>query len=431
METMVIAVQSYDKFTQNEILQAIPENKRNEILKEKPLLKAYIVSQEGESKAIELNTTNQYISKQKSIMKWSKEAINNFFDKLKVGLKFFNNHNDDNSLDNRLSIGEVIGKTQKVIDGKLSNIIIGKFKELPKQLDTVSFEGILEYANNGIDKIVSKVVDITGIALASSKEVKPGFDSAYEIASVQFNETIENEITKQENTKKEEIKIMAININELSQKEVQEILDRASKFDIQKMIQYRKFTPSDLFDEKVLQPKIKVSKGKVSIDGDDENPVIEKLNEQIEKHYLSKVQELEKANLEFTSKLKSYENKERRPIFIKNFNEIIERKGLDEKTKKFMLKFVDKNLENKEIPDSEQGIYKMVDEIFQSLSDQYKEIVETLSIETGQNTKQDSTKQNVPIGSGTQKDALDLWLESGNNTNQTTNQTPIQDSKAV
>jgi hypothetical protein len=408
METNLITVQAYNQFSENELIQSIPENKRQSIIARKPLLKAYLISQEGLSEPMVLNNTNQVVSKQKSIMKWTRDSINKFFDKLKPGLKFFDGHNKDNSTKDRKYLGEIVGKTQKLINNKLSNIIVGMFDK-NYNLDTVSFEGVLEYINNGIEKVVNDVIDISGIALASSNEVKPGFDSAMELASVQFNETIIKEETNKEETKIKMSEVKKFDINDLSENEIQRILDNASRSQLVKTIQYRKFTPRDLFDKKDLLPNLKVEKGKfVSEDESLDEGLVNKLNEKIESHYKKIITDHETKLNEFETKLKDYSMKERIPLFKQSFSSMIDKKQVDEKAKAFMQKKLDKIVNGKEIPDNDSEMFKLVDSVFQELSDEYKEVSDIL-IGESKDSKQDISKQGLPIG-GNQVDPLTAWL---------------------
>lgn len=114
--------------------------------------------------------------------------------KIKDGIKFFVNHNADNSIENRKDIGKVVGSYVKNIDDKLSQIVIGHFdnEEEIKNMDINSMEADISYDENSGE--VQEVKEITGIAVGSSSENSPAFPGAVRLASLQCFE--KEDVTK-------------------------------------------------------------------------------------------------------------------------------------------------------------------------------------------------------------------------------------------
>lgn len=117
-------------------------------------------------------------------MFWPKAVIHRLADKIKEGLKFFINHNKDNSHDNRTSVGEVLSSFTKELNGKLSNIIIGYFpdKNVVKDMDVCSMEADIDLHD---DTIVEDVENISGIALGNSNSSSPAFPGALRLNAIQ------------------------------------------------------------------------------------------------------------------------------------------------------------------------------------------------------------------------------------------------------
>lgn len=110
--------------------------------------------------------------------------IHRIAEKIKQGTKFFIGHGENNSHDNRESVGEVLTSFVKEIGGKISNVIIGYFPEKEKVnvMDTCSMEADV-YTDN--DNIVGDVNSVSGIALGSSDKDNPAFPGALRLSMVQ------------------------------------------------------------------------------------------------------------------------------------------------------------------------------------------------------------------------------------------------------
>jgi hypothetical protein len=161
-----------------EILNNIPEKKLQEI-KGKGVLQAYLIAKEGTSqpKVLEENRNRQLV--------WPKKIIQSIGAKIKNGLKFFVNHNNDNSTNNRKTVGEIVGTYVKNIGDKLAQIVIGHFDDESsvKNMDINSMEANVKYNDDTGE--VTDVNGITGIALGSSNENSPAFPGAVRLATLQ------------------------------------------------------------------------------------------------------------------------------------------------------------------------------------------------------------------------------------------------------
>ena len=147
-----------------------------------PFFQAYSIMQEGLSKPQEVG---KKISKP---IYWIQDVVNKVKTVIKKGLQFFQYHNDDNSTNNRPEIGKVVGQLQKMIKGKLNQIVIGYFpdKSKVKDFDICSIEAdvmVKEFDQNF--DIAQSIKDISGIALSKSSNENPAFPGAVRLASLQ------------------------------------------------------------------------------------------------------------------------------------------------------------------------------------------------------------------------------------------------------
>ena len=149
----------------------------------RPEIRAYVVGHEGYS-------TGRWVGIGDTVKRWYQGAIKKLFEKIEIGTKLFHLHNKDNSHEGRPTIGEIVGKTIKYIDGKLKAVALAWIKPeyRDQKLDVPSIEGDITMDRNGDELTVSDVSEITGIALGDSAINKPGFAEAGLLASVQMFE---------------------------------------------------------------------------------------------------------------------------------------------------------------------------------------------------------------------------------------------------
>jgi hypothetical protein len=260
-----IRVQNASTLTEAELIEIVGEEEFAILKQKKPggIIKAYVLCNESEA---EPNLEGEGSRK----VSFTREAVVSAFNKLKKGLKFFNRHNSDNSTEGRESFGEVVGKTQKMIDGKLSTVVVGHFpaekRKLAEKSDIVSMEAVWNLFNEA-GKLIAKSVDsITGIALANSAEMTPGFGGAVALATVQAFK---------------EIKM-----------EPEERLQAAEKrpmeyWELRDAVSYRRVKPHQLFKiDEIIGKRMVDAEGKVKYDGGDED-----LNEFIELKIIRPIQE--------------------------------------------------------------------------------------------------------------------------------------------
>jgi len=131
-------------------------------------------------------------------------------EKIKEGTKFFINHGKGtNDHEGRDSVGEIVSSYTDIIDGKLSNVVIGHFpdKAKVKDMDVCSIEAELDTYE---DNVVSDVDKISGVALGNSQRDHPAFPGALRLGAVQcFNNSGEEE--------KEEMAKEKITFNEVKE----------------------------------------------------------------------------------------------------------------------------------------------------------------------------------------------------------------------
>lgn len=181
---------------------------------DKPEIRAYGIGHEGKGQGT-------LVGFGQKIMNYLRDAVVKLFDRLKVGTPIFNRHRETNEHSGREQIGELVGKTLKMINDKLHSIvaiyIYPQYKNLP--LDVASIEAHIEYSGKGKEIKIQEIDEITGIALSSSAIDQPGFPGATLLGAIQAFAKEGNQMT----------------IDELKQE-----------------IQSGKIKPSDLFSEEEL-----------------------------------------------------------------------------------------------------------------------------------------------------------------------------------
>lgn len=189
MQSFSVNIQclSVKQLSQDEILNLIPTDKLEQIKQfdKHPYFTAYSICHEGTS-------TPKILNEQSKPITWLKKAIQSIKNKKLAGIKFFRNHNQDNSTNNREEFGEVIANTEKEINGILHHIVIGyhpanKVDEV-KKMDICSQEGVWNLIDEGANFLATTLDKITGIALGKSDEETPAFAGAQRLGIMQaFN----------------------------------------------------------------------------------------------------------------------------------------------------------------------------------------------------------------------------------------------------
>lgn len=139
------------------------------------VLTPYIIAEEGVSKP-------RVIGEGSKILNWSREVIQKVKNKVQSGLKLYHGHNEDNSTNNRKSVGEVVTSLTKEVGGRLQTIAIACMNSLENSFDVCSIEADV-FEENGN---VSDVETISGIAVANSQVEQPAFNNARRLIPVQF-----------------------------------------------------------------------------------------------------------------------------------------------------------------------------------------------------------------------------------------------------
>lgn len=182
---------------ESEIFELIPPRVISDIKREDPhpLFKAFVVSHEGEAQP-------KVVGFGRTIQHWFASAVRALTDKLLIGTRVFNRHDDDsNDHDGRVPVGEVIGKALKSINGYLSTVavtyIYPAFRDLP--FDVASIEADIRVPDDKVEFEVKEphIDRVTGIALSNSAIDKPAFPGAMLLAALQaFAEKPNNKETK-------------------------------------------------------------------------------------------------------------------------------------------------------------------------------------------------------------------------------------------
>ncbi len=171
-------------FSQNKIIELIPKNTYNKILKKDkhPFFAMYSICHEGISTPVIIDEGPKKII-------WPRKAIQSIKNIWTKGVKLFKGHNKDSSHSGRKVIGYVIHSFQKEIEGKLHHIVITyhspKVRNEVKDLDVCSQEAEWNFFDYAKQLIADKIEKLTGIALANSKKELPAFAQAKRLGYVQ------------------------------------------------------------------------------------------------------------------------------------------------------------------------------------------------------------------------------------------------------
>ncbi len=170
---------SVQAMAKKEILEMIPKDTISRIKETdaKPEFKVYCVGHEGTAQAQELNFGGKVVK----AYNYVKDMILKLGEKLQYGTVAFMNHGVTNDHSGRKPIGELVGKSVKMIGDKLSTLaaiyIYPDSREL--ELDIASIEANVVYIpGKGSVNDVVDIADITGIALGQSGVDRPAFPGA-------------------------------------------------------------------------------------------------------------------------------------------------------------------------------------------------------------------------------------------------------------
>lgn len=204
----IIVRAELQNLAKREILEMVPDDTLARIKETdtKPEFKVFVVGHEGIANAQELS----FGSKVVKAYHYVKNMIFKMGEKLQFGTPAFHNHGDTNDHAGREKIGELVGKSIKMVGDKLSALavtyIYPQFRKL--DLDVASIESEVEYIPKGVSSgDVIDIEKITGIALGSSKVNTPAFPGATLLGTLQAfsKESQFNRKTEEEMKTKEEI----------------------------------------------------------------------------------------------------------------------------------------------------------------------------------------------------------------------------------
>ena len=182
----IIVRAELQNLAKKDILEMVPTDTlaRIKTTDAKPEFKVYCVGHEGVANAQELSFGTKVVK----AYHYVKNMIFKLGERLQFGTPIFNNHGETNDHTGRQQIGELVGKSVKMIGDKISALavtyIYPQFSKLP--LDVASIEGEVEYTPKGISS--GDVIDIhkiTGIALGSSQMNTPAFPGATLLGTLQ------------------------------------------------------------------------------------------------------------------------------------------------------------------------------------------------------------------------------------------------------
>jgi hypothetical protein len=202
----IIVRAELQNLAKREILEMVPADTIARIKETdpRPEFKVFCVGHDGVANAQELSFGKKVVK----AYHYVKNMIFKLGEKLQFGTPIFFGHGDTNDHTGREKIGELVGKSIRMMGDKMSALavtyIYPQFNKLV--LDVASIEGEVEYIPKGVDSgDVININKITGIALGSSKVNTPAFPGATLLGTLQafskesqFNRSAEGKMEKQE-----------------------------------------------------------------------------------------------------------------------------------------------------------------------------------------------------------------------------------------
>lgn len=187
-----------------EVLEMIPSDTLARIRQADPhpMFKVFSIGHEGDANA-------NIVGKGMRVLSYARDIIVQMFNKVKVGLPALHRHDPKtNDHTDRPRVGEVVGKTLKLIDGVMHTLtafyIKPEFRNTP--LDIASIEGSFEAEEIGDGSLgVVNLTEITGIALSDKAIDTPGMPGATLQAALQMF-TLDGRFQQMAKMTKEEIK---------------------------------------------------------------------------------------------------------------------------------------------------------------------------------------------------------------------------------
>lgn len=153
-----------------------------------PFFQAFVTVHEGEGNPEILDGENESIS-------WPRAAIKTVWKKVKGVIQAFRGHEQGtNSTKDRKSLGQIVGQTEKEIDGKLSHISIfyhpPEVKEEAKEYDSCSHEGQWTFEDDGKGGLIARTLEkLQAVAFLKRDETPPALSGSLKLSTVQAHET--------------------------------------------------------------------------------------------------------------------------------------------------------------------------------------------------------------------------------------------------
>lgn len=325
-------------------------------------LKPYVLCHEGDARPSVFDSTG----KKSIIMRWTRDTVRGFMNKLRTGLQCFNGHNPTNEEQTNPRLGQLAGFGEKIINGILSAIGIGYFPnfELVKEMDVISAEfdvlnsGLID--NNGIIEVLGNAIgEITGLALGSRVNgMKPAFPGAESLAIQAFEFT---------------------EIKEKPKLERKDVIDTLTIDEIKSVVRAREWRPTQVFDANSILKIEELEDGSKRIKSSDDS-----LNKWFKDH-LKESAIIPKSKLDGNSELqKKYAELEKnyaaaKPAYLKNiatekFNSLAKSKNLDQNEKKllFVKNKVEKSIDK--FSGSDKDLDKHIDDIANEAITDFEEL---------------------------------------------------------
>lgn len=297
-------------------------------------VKVYLLAKEGISRPKLLGLTSKPLE-------WTREAVESLASQVKTGIQAFFGHGKTNEHTGRTPVGELVGSTLKEIGGKLHHYV-AVASDKPNNYDVISMEASIEFEDHKDKGIVSRALELTGLALGIKGKDIPGVEGAEMVAQMQF---FEPDKSSEDNNRKDRTMTLE---------------------EVKRLVKENGWGVTAIFPTNQVIGKIKVENGQITYDGEGTDPAISKV---IGKYVLDQINPVLSDQ---KTKIEEYEPKVKEYVQLKTETEktkaknqvdqIVKDRSLTESHKKYLDSIIDEYDPNShkfdEFVESKLGVYK-------------------------------------------------------------------------
>ena len=312
-----------------------------------PFFTAFVTAHEGQGNPEILDCENQTVIFPRSAIKTVKNVVKGI-------IQAFRGHETGtNETEGRKALGQIVGQTEKEIDGKLSHISIfyhgPDVREEAATYDACSHEGIWNFKETANGLIALELEKLQAVGLLKNDETPPALAGSLKLGQVQAQKTPgEGSADEHPPGKGKEIKM---DLSTLSYDEFTAI--------VKKETDRRKIWPSQIFNMKEIQEDREFSSLFKELEGEKE-----------------KTKTLESQINDLSAEKTMLMLEKQKTDFDPTFNKILDNKKLTDNTKAFIKRGFKKEK-------FEEFTKEKIEEFIKTQSDEFTELTKLITSKVG------------------------------------------------